>query len=116
MISLLDMINPDISYLIGKFVSYNNNKKKGIYQCVHCETVLFSSEKKYESGTGWPSFYDVENKNSDNSQNNDNMTNDMRLPCSTWSQCLKVEKSLNVLKAETPTLDSAAARLVKRRG
>ena len=43
---------------------YNNNKKKGIYKCVHCETILFSSEKKYESGTGWPSFYDVENKNS----------------------------------------------------
>ena len=43
---------------------YNNNKKKGIYQCVLCETILFSSEKKYESGTGWPSFYDVENKNS----------------------------------------------------
>ena len=43
---------------------YNNNKKNGKYLCVHCKTILFSSEKKYESGTGWPSFYDVENKNS----------------------------------------------------
>ncbi len=43
---------------------YNNNKKTGKYLCVHCETILFSSEKKYDSGTGWPSFYDVENKKS----------------------------------------------------
>ena len=43
---------------------YNDNKEIGKYLCVHCNAVLFSSEKKYNSGTGWPSFYDVENKNS----------------------------------------------------
>tara|TARA_X000000368_G_scaffold1688_2_gene1322 strand:- start:1313 stop:1684 length:372 start_codon:yes stop_codon:yes gene_type:complete len=34
-------------------------KRDGIYSCVVCEFALFESEKKYESGTGWPSFYDA---------------------------------------------------------
>ncbi|MDJ0518696.1 MAG: peptide-methionine (R)-S-oxide reductase MsrB [Trichodesmium sp. MO_231.B1] len=36
---------------------YHNNKKKGIYKCVCCGTDLFSSEEKYDSGTGWPSYW-----------------------------------------------------------
>lgn len=35
----------------------NANKKTGIYACAACQTPLFSSETKFESGTGWPSFY-----------------------------------------------------------
>lgn len=35
---------------------YYNHKVTGIYSCVCCATPLFSSEKKFESGTGWPSF------------------------------------------------------------
>lgn len=35
---------------------YYNHKEKGIYQCVGCGTDLFTSEAKFESGTGWPSF------------------------------------------------------------
>jgi peptide-methionine (R)-S-oxide reductase len=37
---------------------YNKNKAPGIYRCVSCGTELFSSGAKFESGTGWPSFYE----------------------------------------------------------
>lgn len=36
---------------------YLNHHEKGVYRCVGCETDLFRSETKYESGTGWPSYY-----------------------------------------------------------
>ena len=35
---------------------YVNEKKKGMYKCVACGNPLFSSETKFDSGTGWPSF------------------------------------------------------------
>ncbi len=36
---------------------YANNHADGLYHCVCCDTVLFDSKTKYESGTGWPSFW-----------------------------------------------------------
>lgn len=38
---------------------YWNHHEKGMYACVACDELLFSSETKYDSGSGWPSFYDV---------------------------------------------------------
>lgn len=37
----------------------NNEKRKGQFVCAGCNLALFDSEMKYESGTGWPSFFDV---------------------------------------------------------
>ena len=35
----------------------NNEKREGSYHCANCDTELFKSSTKYESGSGWPSFY-----------------------------------------------------------
>ncbi len=53
----------------GEYVDMHDN---GTYTCAACGTVLFSSDTKFESGSGWPSFYDVIDKgnvklNEDNS-------------------------------------------------
>lgn len=59
-------LDPDAYYVLrekgtepaftGKFY---HTKDAGIYVCKGCGTPLFSSETKYESGRGWPSFYDA---------------------------------------------------------
>lgn len=42
---------------------YYTHKEKGIYSCVACEQPLFTSEGKFDSGTGWPSFFKPFDKN-----------------------------------------------------
>lgn len=37
--------------------AFHANKSKGTYVCAACATPLFSSEHKFDSGTGWPSYY-----------------------------------------------------------
>ena len=47
---------------------YLNTKTKGTYYCLCCGNALFHSDKKFDSGTGWPSFWDPIDVKSVNTQ------------------------------------------------
>ncbi len=38
--------------------TYTDNKEPGLYRCVCCSAELFRSDEKFDSGSGWPSFFD----------------------------------------------------------
>lgn len=57
---------------------YYNSFKDGIYKCICCDQGLFGSEHKFNSGTGWPSFYD-KLKNSKIKENFDDSFNMIRI-------------------------------------
>lgn len=42
---------------------YNKFNKEGSYHCIVCDEELFKSNTKYESGCGWPAFFDAADKN-----------------------------------------------------
>jgi len=39
--------------------AYHDTKDPGVYHCIVCDAALFSSDTKYDSGSGWPSFYEA---------------------------------------------------------
>ena len=62
-------INPNLSNAQNKILfeegteppgssELNNEKREGAYHCANCGVKLFDSDTKYESGSGWPSFYE----------------------------------------------------------
>jgi len=48
-----------------------HNKAKGDYVCAYCNSILFSSDTKFDSGTGWPSFSDANLKNIELKEDNE---------------------------------------------
>ena len=62
---------------------YWDSKEDGVYRCVCCGNELFSSDAKYDSGTGWPSFYEpVEGENVDTESDNSHFMRRTEVLCS----------------------------------
>lgn len=64
---------------------YWNLHDKGLYRCICCDTALFSSETKFESGTGWPSFWQPIAK--ENVRENSDMTLGMERTAVSCRRC-----------------------------
>ena len=57
---------------------YNESKKHGTYQCVCCGSDLFQSTTKYNSGTGWPSFWKARGDTNVKTETDSNLPGDSR--------------------------------------
>ncbi|MEW5977311.1 MAG: peptide-methionine (R)-S-oxide reductase MsrB [Acidobacteriota bacterium] len=65
--------------------AYYDHHEEGTYRCVCCGASLFSSSQKYESGTGWPSFWKP--ANADNVRTEEDLSHGMRRVEVLCSQC-----------------------------
>ena len=63
--------------------AYNDDKEPGVYRCVCCGQPLFTSDEKYDSGSGWPSFWKPKDQDSVGmSEDNDFFTRRVEVHCS----------------------------------
>ena len=61
---------------------YHDCKKEGVYLCVCCDVELFSSDSKFDSGSGWPSFWaPVSHENIEHEQDNSLMMQRIEVLC-----------------------------------
>ena len=62
---------------------YHDNHEEGVFRCVCCGNELFSSDAKFDSGTGWPSFYEpMESENVSTEADNSFMMRRTEVVCS----------------------------------